>query len=318
MGWGMRDAVDYNLVLQKAYYVSIHYIHEIDMAKDIAQATAIKYYLNEEKIEKKKSNSWIYTVSKNLSFNYLKKHKKEFTYVDSYFEQEQYSKKDDTKEILDIDDIVIFSIKEKNLLKQYYAVSADLSLLARKTGIKKKILRNKIYVLEQEIKLFELLNDGILRTKSIPGTKLHRNIQNFLRRLKTCLDNNDLLKMKYYFSNCTINDEVSSINIKEIAQYDIDILEKNKYMLNIGYFDLEDEVKFFRIRFEISEGSTINVIEFPIMPKKVFSFDAKEIPIEILRQMQSNKKGVIPLTQKEFDKLIESQKNKIEVLVDRE
>ena len=85
----MQDAVDYNLVLRKAYQVSMHYIHENDMAKDIAQATAIKYYLNVEKIEKKKSNSWIYTVSKNLSFNYLNKHKREFTYTDSYFEQEQ-------------------------------------------------------------------------------------------------------------------------------------------------------------------------------------------------------------------------------------
>ena len=73
----MQDAVDYNLVLRKAYQVSMHYIHENDMAKDIAQATAIKYYLNVEKIEKKKSNSWIYTVSKNLSFNYLNKHKRE-------------------------------------------------------------------------------------------------------------------------------------------------------------------------------------------------------------------------------------------------
>ena len=34
--------------------------------------------------------------------------------------------------------------------------------------------------------------------------------------------------------------------------------------------------------------------------------------------MQPNEKGVITLTQKEFDKLIESQKDKIEVLVDRE
>ena len=87
-------------------------------------------------------------------------------------------------------------------------------------------------------------------------------------------------------------------------------------MLNIGYFNFEDEVKFFRIRFEISEGSTINVIEFPIMPKKVFAFDAKEIPIEILRQMQPNEKGEIPLSQNEIDKLFESQKDKIEILVD--
>jgi len=42
----MQDTVDYNLVLRKAYQVSMHYIHENDMAKDIAQATAIKYYLN--------------------------------------------------------------------------------------------------------------------------------------------------------------------------------------------------------------------------------------------------------------------------------
>ena len=295
----------------------MYYVKENDMAKDIAQATAIKYYLNLENIKIKTSNSWIYTVSKNLSLNYLKKQKREFTYTDSYFEQEKYSEKDDTKETLNLDDIDIFSIKEKNLLKQYYTVSADLSLLAKKTRIKKNILRNKIYCLEQERKLFELIHDGVIRTKSIPCTKLHRNIKNFLNKLKTCLNECDLMKMKHYFSECKINNEVSSINIKKIAQYDIDILEKNKYMLNIGYFNLEDEVRFFRLRFEISEGSTINVIEFPIIPKKGFAFDAKEIPNEILRQLQPNENGEISLSQVEIDELFKSQKDKIEVLVDK-
>lgn len=313
----MRNAVDYNLVLRKAYQVSMHYVRENDMAKEIAQATAIKYYLNEEKIETNKSNSWIFKVSKNLSFNYLKKHKRELNYSNSYFEEILHTENTDIKTPLNIDTIDIINAKEKVLLKQYYEVSMNLSLLARKTGIKRNVLRQKIYRLEQEIKLFELIHDGILSTKSIPGTKLHRNIKNFLSKLKTCLKNDKLMEMKHYFSNCIINDEVSSINIKQIVQYDIDILEQNKYMLNIGYKNHQDEVKFFRIRFEISEGSTINVIEFPIMPKKVFAFDAKEIPIEILRQLQPNEKGEIPLSHDEIDGLFKSQKDKIEISVDK-
>ena len=54
------------------------------------------------------------------------------------------------------------------------------------------------------------------------------------------------------------------------------------------------------------------------MPKKVFAFDAKDIPIEILRQMKVNKKGVIPLSQDEIDELFELHKDKIEILVDTE
>lgn len=312
----MQTAVDYNVILQKAYQISMYYVKEYDMAKDIAQATAIKYYLNVEKIEKERSNSWVYAVSKNLSLNYLKKSKRELIYSNSYFEEKLYTEQSVPKNTLEIDDIEIFNIKEKNLLKQYYENSADLDLLARKTKMKKKVLQNKIYNLEQERKLFELIHNGILRTKSVPGTKLHRNIQNFLSKLKICLKNDDLLKMKHYFSKCIINDEISSINIKRIAQYDIDIVEQNKYMLNISYFNLENEVKFFRIRFEVSKGSTINVIEFPIRPKKVFVFDAKEIPIEILRQLQPNEKGEIPLSQDEVDELLKSQKGKIEVLID--
>ena len=179
------------------------------------------------------------------------------------------------------------------------------------------MLQNKIYNLEQERKLFELIHNGILRTMSVPGTKLHRNIQNFLSKLQTCLKNDDLVKMKHYFSECIINDEVSSIKIKKIIQYDIDIFERNKYLLNIGYRDPLKQVKFFRIRFEISKGSTINVIEFPIIPKKVFAFDAKEIPIEILKQLQVNEKGVITLSQEDVIKLVETQKEKIKVLVDK-
>jgi len=312
----MQTAVDYNEVLQKAYQVSMHYIKEIDMAQDIAQATAIKYYLNEEKIETNKYNFWIFTVSKNLSLNYLKKNKRELNYSNSYFEERLYIENADTKKPLDIDAIDIMNANERALLKKYYEVSLDLNLLAKKTGIKRNVLRQKIYRLEQEIKLFELIRNGVICTKSIPGTKLHRNIKNFLNKLKMCLANDKLMEMKHYFSDCKINDEVSLINIKKIAQYDIDILEQNKYLLNIGYHDPENEVKFFRIRFEISEGSTINVIEFPIMPKKVFAFDAKEIPVEILRQMQVNEKGVIPLSQDEIDELFKLHKDKIEILVD--
>lgn len=312
----MQDAVDYNLVLSKAYQVSMHYVHENDMANDIAQATAIKYYLNKEKIEKKKIKSWIFTVSKNLSFNYLKKCKRELYYFRNFFEEKLQVEDRNTRTSLDIDEIDVINTKEKKLLKQYYAISGKLSLLAKQTGTKKEILRQKIYRLEQEVKLFELISDGVISTKSIPGTKLHRNIVNFLNKLKTCLNECDLLKMKYCFSKCKINDEVSTIKIAKIAQYDIDILERNKFMLNIGYYNLENEVKFFRLRFEISEGSTIKVIEFPIMPKKVISFDAKEIPIEILRQFQPNEKGVISLSQDEADELLKSQKDKIDVLID--
>ena len=313
----MQNKVDYNLVLHKAYQVSMHYVHENDMAKDIAQATAIKYYLNVEKIEKAKSNAWIYTVSKNLSINYLKKMKKELSYSSDFFENKIQAKNNDDKSISDIDEIDMINIKEREMLKRYYAASGNLSLLAKQTGIKKEVLRQKIYRLEQEVKLFELMQDGIISTNSIPGTKLHRNIKNFLNKLKICLDNDNLTKMKNYFSICKINNEVMDIKIAKIAQYDIDIIGKNKFMLNIGYYDLENNVKFFRLRFELSVGSTIKVIEFPIMPKKVIAFDAKEIPIEVLRQFQPNEKGVITISQDEADELLEPLKDKIKVLSDQ-
>ena len=290
----MQDAVDYNLVLRKAYQVSMHYVSENDMANDIAQATAIKYYLNIEKIEERKSNSWIFTVSKNLSFNYLKKRKREFDYSKSYFENELQVENIIIKTSLRIDEIDVINAKEKTLLKQYYNISGNLTLLAKQTRIKKEVLRQKIYRLEQEVKLFKLIKNGIISTNSIPGTKLHRKIKNFLSKLKKCLNECNLLKMKHYFSECKINNEVSSIKITKIAQYDVDIIDHHKYLLNIGYYDPDNNVKFFRLRFEISEGSTIKVIEFPIMPKKVIAFDANKIPIEILRQLQPNEIGYEP------------------------
>lgn len=313
----MEDAIDYNLVLHKAYQVSMHYVHENDVAKDIAQAAAIKYYLNVEKIEKTKSNSWIYIVSKNLSFNYLKKNKRELGCTRNFFEEKLNVEDKNTRETVNIDEIDVINAKEKKLLKRYYADSGNLSLLAKQTGIKKEILRQKIFRLKQEIKLFEVMRNGIICTNSIPGTKLHRNIKNFLSKLKICLNNNNLYKMKHYFSNCKISNEVREIKIAKIAQYDIDIIGKNKFMLNIGYYDHENNVKFFRLRFEISEGSTIKVIEFPILPRKIIAFDAKDIPIEILRQLQPNEKGVIPLSQDEADEILTSQKDKIKVLVEK-
>jgi len=314
----MREAVDYNVILQRAYQVSMHYVKEHDMANDIAQATSIKYYLNEEKINKDKAESWIFTVSKNLSFNYLKQCKRELNYSKNYFESKLQFTEDKNRITIDIDEIYMINAKDRQLLKQYYAVSGNLSLLAKQTSTKKEILRQKLYRIKQEVKLFELIKDGTVCTRSIPGTKLHRKIKNFLDNLKTCLKENEIQRMKQYFSQCKINKDVTSIDIKEIAQFDIDILDHNRYLLNIGYKDAADKVKFFRLRFHVTDGGHIEVIEFPIVPKKVLAFNAKEIPIDVLRKMQPNKKGVIPLTQKEFDKLIESQKDKIEVLADRE
>ena len=313
----MEVAVDYNGILQKAYKVSMYYVKEDDTAKDIAQATAIKYYLNCETIDMKGSNSWIYKVSKNLSLNHLKKSKRVLIYSNSYFEDKIYANSLSQKEILGIEDIEIFNIKEKQLLREYYEKSSNLGKLSKKYKMKLSVLKNKIYNLEKERKLFELIHEGVISTSSIPGTKLHRNIQNFLSKLKICLQNNDLSKMKHYFSKCVINDEVNSIQIKKIVQYDIDILGHDKFMLNIGYKDPFNEVNFFRLSLEISNGSTINVIEFPIVPKKVFASNVNEIPIEVLRQLQVNEKGVVPLSQEDIMKLIETQKDKIKVLVEK-
>ena len=47
----MQTAVDYDTILQKAYQISMYYVKEDDTAKDIAQATAIKYFLNVDKIK---------------------------------------------------------------------------------------------------------------------------------------------------------------------------------------------------------------------------------------------------------------------------
>jgi len=144
----MDTTVNYNHILQKAYQVSMYYVKEDDTAKDIAQATVIKYYLNVERIETKGSNAWIYTVSKNLSLNHLKKAKRELSYSNSYFEDKIISEGINHKEIIGIEDIGIFSIKEKQLLKEYYENSSNLEKLSKKLKMKKNILQNKIYNLE--------------------------------------------------------------------------------------------------------------------------------------------------------------------------
>lgn len=60
---------------EKAKYIAIKYVKDVDIAEEVAQLTSIQLYLNYDKIDKSKISSWLFTVTHNLCMDYYRKNK---------------------------------------------------------------------------------------------------------------------------------------------------------------------------------------------------------------------------------------------------
>ena len=175
---------------------------------------------------------------------------------------------------IDFDSYDFIKKEDKLFLKKYYE-HGDYTKLAQ--GYKKKVkyIKDKIYRLEQEIKLFHIFNSQIIQFDPIPGTKLTTNMHNFMKRLKESMIINDFSSLSRYLENCQVNPEVSKLNIVEFLISKIAILGNKRYQLTIGYSDGGELPKFFLLIFTITETNSIKILEFPIIPASVLKVHDK-------------------------------------------
>jgi len=115
--------------LKQIYSFVYKNVGDIDAAEDIAQETFVKMWKNLKKFDKQKIfKSWIFTIAKNASIDFLRKKK---TIPFSFVEEFLFEKSDFIKEIEQKNILANFKVAIKNLSFSYQAVI----LLKQESGL---------------------------------------------------------------------------------------------------------------------------------------------------------------------------------------
>ena len=279
----------------------------------MVQLTSIQFFFNQDKINLDCIYSWVYKVTKNYCMQHFRNIAREkkilsnvYTAQDKFMPQVEGPDKsiDFSLEEVDFEIYSFISSRNKEILKKYFLCKKNLSELSRDYKINKGTLRNKIHNLIKEIRFYHLLNQDVKCFSTLPGTKFHENINNFLKKLQYSINNNQLGSMKYYLKGCTIHKDIESINIKEVLNFNVKIKSKKRYRLIVGYKDFLDKVCFFFIDFTIKDGKSINVIEFPVFPKRVTAISLDYVDGEKGTKGIINSKGTYNMRFGEIDAMI--------------
>ena len=305
-----------------AFKVASHYLNDEDNAKEIAQVTAIECFLNHEKIRQDTLHSWIFTVAKNKSLNLIKFQGRQTIIDPNILDkiklnslQKEFNKTgfEDIEMLLERTPKSIISFKKRELLLQVINNNYKINKIASKLNINKNSLRIKIYRIHQEMLLYHRLLNGCKRLYPIPGTKLHHNIMNFIKKLKDRLDKNDFSIFKDYIINEQTKKILKSISIGTHVNYQLDIIEENTYLLFVGYLDKKKTFKGFRLLLSASKYK-LCVRSLPESPKKIVKIEEKDLPESFVKTLKSGKDGMPIYTREELNNQIKEKAKKIDLI----
>ncbi len=282
--------------------VALKYLYGNIYVDDVIQQTMIQYYLNRESVNLENLVNWVYTVSKNLCIDFHKADKNTSKLINNIqlnkqAEEQQEDDNDhgqkDVKSILgELDNYTFLNETDKKILKKYIPKEYSLSKLSKCYRIKKNVLKNRIYSALREIKFYRLLETDVIDFDTIPGTKMHVNIKNFVSKIESALKNNNLNELKNYSRNCIIHDSISQIDIKKVCGYRLTFYSRSNYRLAVLYKDTNDQNKVFGILFSVINNKNIQIEEIPIIPRKVVSINPQYASGDVGMRMLTNSKGV--------------------------
>lgn len=282
-----------NNCLDKAKHIAIKYVKDIDVAEEIAQLSVIQLFLNYDKIDNEKINSWLFTVTRNLCMDFYRKSSdnKEILVDPLELSKRCVYEEIEAPQDLDIDTYSFLSATDKKILKKYYNENVALEKLAQDFKIKTNALKAKIYSLSNEIKLYHLINSDVKYFTPTPATKFTKNINRFISVMLKALNTNDLSLLKRYCKDAVIHKNIDKIKIKSYDNCKIIVYGNNIYDLIIAYLDFESKIRIFKIKFTITDSSHLQVIEMPIIPKEVLIIDKKFIDPKKSEKELLNRRG---------------------------
>jgi DNA-directed RNA polymerase specialized sigma24 family protein len=305
--------INYEKVLKYAKQLAMRFFSDPDTVQEIAQLTAIQFFLNSNRIDPEKADNWIFTVTKNFCIKRIKtqQNSKEMNLDSMLLESYPDTSPEYLEQEIDITGYDFILDKDKLILQSYYLEHLSLSVIARNHKIELKKLKDKIYRLTQEIILFHRMKENFF-APSIPGTKIHNTIYYTVKKLKKAIEENQVEEFINSLHNCKINDCFDCIQIKSIFKISIYFGKRGYYQALIVYKDFADEFKAFLFKFVLTKNNKMKIIEIPIMPILVASCKKNKLPPELAHESKIPlKNGRSRITPALVEQLIENKSLKV-------
>lgn len=296
----IKDDRIYQDIIDSAFYFSRMILKNDDEARDVSQAVAIDYFMNNNKSDINNLDGWVYVTTRNKCYNHIKKKKRDIISSSVEFNEQIYIEPESKSNNCHTDDMTemikalpsdVLNMKEKELLIKYYKNNCEYTKLCARSSIKKDSMRKKIYRLKNEVIAYNRRMNGYNNTIKITGPRLRENILNFVRKFSSCCRKDDFSNMPQYLNECLIPLEVPNICIKNIIHINIEYIEVKKYELNIIYYNDSEKINCFSTIFRISESNSIYILEFPKLCRKIFKASVSALSKEVLGKILSDKKG---------------------------
>ena len=186
-----------NKATHQSYLTAFNILKNIDDAKDISQSVIFKILTKNLDYEEEHLLKWTNDVTRNDSFNFIKKQKKyiNFELVEHKITENTLNTESDINiDLLSIKEEFISRLNyhEQKLLKKYLEECRNLKVLSYRRKQNYHNIRKKIYRLKKNMLAEYYQYAGMIGTKQIVSAKLHENILNFIKKFKLCLENNSL------------------------------------------------------------------------------------------------------------------------------
>ena len=301
--------INYERVLKYSKQVANRFFSDQDTVQEMAQLTAIQFFLNENRIDSAKTDNWLFTVTKNFCIKRMKDKQidQEINLDPMILECYPDNSPEYIEQDIDISSYDFLSNKDKIILQNYYLDHMKLSEIARNYKIELKKLKTKIYRLTQEILLFHRMKENFF-APSIAGTKMHNGIYYTVQKFKKSIENNQVDKFITSLQDCKINDCFDKITIKRILKICIDFGGKEYYQAIIFYQNFDNVTQAFLFKFVITNKSKFKIIEIPIMPTMVATCKREDAPAELKLAAKSTlRNGKSRITSELIDQLIEKK-----------
>ena len=278
----MAEENFYTHYYQKALSIGEYFCRKSDYAQEITQLTTIKLFLWRDKIEK--PDKWVYRVARNYSLQLLKKIQTNTEFIDSIGQNETEASFPELIEHLDLDNVLheipleFINTGDFALARDYFIRELEFNDLVERYSLSPVKLSEKLYNIRQEIILYLKFNSGFKIVGKIPGTRLNRNIMNFIHKLKESLEMRDFTEIIRYMDKPTNLEDLKKVKIvQKVLRYELHYLEPGIYRLHVIYL-LEGNIPYtISLKIKLTNWKKIRVISELKLPSKVIKISHEDV-----------------------------------------
>jgi len=319
------DVKEYKKITNLAASAIMKFISNADDIRDLSHTVAIKYFLNEQSIDKKNENNLIYTCAKNAAIDLKRKKTIESKEGTAHFEDYENVITQtilDKKKDISLAEILSkyggsLNIREKKLIEQFVKNGYKIKKLWRGKNISYDSLRKKVYRLKKELLAEYNKQKGMITSESIIGARLHENILYFIKQFKQAMFENSIERITFYIRDCEKPVILPDFNILEIIEYDIQLIDNQKYRVHVYHLNEKRNFDCFIMEFEVYNQNSIKIVDFPRKPSKIIQFDKEDASSEFLKKIKSGDIGMIELSEDELNELLEAEVENKEIIFEK-